>query len=141
MHYYTLDQFRVLTESGGVLGVTLRAVGSSFCIEAETRRGEAVLVPQRSKNPRRFTDPRRALALLRDLGIREAKIDTKNWRPEQVDLDKVSRPDRAEAMRSTYDAADLKRTLEERAKIAADPNTAWIEHDDLFDRLEARYAR
>jgi hypothetical protein len=117
MQHYTLDQFRALSESGGVIGVTLRGNGGSFYIEAETRRGEAVLVPQRSKSPRRFPDPRKALALLRELGICEAKIDARDWRPEQLDLEKASRPDRKEQMKGVNEALEHDRWFREQVEI------------------------
>jgi hypothetical protein len=63
-----------------------------------------VLITTREKKPRAFADPRRALLLLRDLGVREAKVDTKLWRPEEADLLRPVRPDRAEAMRQLFDS-------------------------------------
>lgn len=117
MQHYTLDQFRVLSESGGVIGVTLRGNGGSFYIEAETRGGEAVLVPQRSKNPRRFPDPRKALTLLRELGIREARIDARNWRPEQLELEKTPRPDRKAQMKEVHAVLEHDRWFREQVEI------------------------
>lgn len=141
MQQLTLEQFRATVESGGVMAVTLKAQGAAFAVQAETRRGgDAVLVDSRRKQPRLFVDPRKAMLLLRDMGIRNAKLDTESWRPEQASLLKVSRPDSSLQMKAAHEAADLKRVLEARIKAANDPATIWHDHDDLFDRLEASLA-
>jgi glutathione S-transferase len=40
---------------------------------------------------RRFTDPRKALLLLRELGIRDAHIEAQQWRPEDQAFERVVR--------------------------------------------------
>lgn len=137
MQHYTLDQFRALSESGGVIGVTLRGNGGSFYIEAETRRGDAVLVPMRGKNPRRFADPRRALSLLRDLGIREARIDARNWRPEQLELEKVSRPDRSEQMKAAHEALSHTDWLREKLARSAADTRPRVSHEQVMSEAQA----
>ena len=140
MQQLTLEQFRATVEAGGVLSVTLKARGAAFALQAETRRGVAVLVDSRRKQPRMFVDPRKAMILLRDLGISNAKLDAEAWRPEQAGLLKASRPDSAAQMKAAHEAADLKRVLEARIKAADDSNTVWIGHDEVFNRLEASLA-
>ncbi len=140
MQQLTLEQFRATVEAGGVLAVTLKAQGAAFAVQAETRRGDAILVDSRRKQPRMFVDPRKAMLLLRDLGIRNAKLDAGDWRPEQASLLKASRPDSSAQMKAAHEAADLKRILDERIREANDPNAVWIGHDEVFDRLEASLA-
>lgn len=136
MHNLTLDQFRTTLETGGVLSVSLVAQDGEFHIEAETRRGNAVLTKARSKEFRQFRNVTKALALLRELGVREAKVDTRNWRPEQASLRKSSRPDRSAQMKAAHEAADLKRTLEARILEANNPATVWHGHEAVFNELE-----
>lgn len=107
MRHLNLDQFRTTTETGGVLSVSVVADGGMFHIEAETRRGHAVLTKARGSDLRRFRDITKAMGLLRELGIREARIDTKNWHPEQAATGRVTRPDRALAMRQAYESAEI----------------------------------
>lgn len=140
MRHLTLDQLRTTTETGGVLSVSIVAQGGVFHIEAETRKGGAVLTKARSPDLRLFRDATKALALLRELGIREARVDTRNWRPEQADPGRPIRPDRSQSMKAAHEAAELKRTLEAALREADDPNTAWYGHDQLFDELEAGLA-
>lgn len=140
MQNLTLDQFRTVTEAGGLLSVSLVAQGGSFHVEAETRKGHAVLVKARGKALREFRNPAKAMLLLRDLGVREMRTDTRQWQPEQAEMSAYSRPDRTQVMNEALEAADLKRTLEARIKQADDPNTVWVDHDQFFDELEASLA-
>ena len=140
MQNLTLDQFRTVTEAGGLLSVSLVAKGGSFHVEAETRKGHAVLVKARGNALREFRNPAKAMMLLRDLGVREMRTDTRQWQPEQAEMSAYSRPDRTQAMNEALEAADLKRTLEARIKEADDPNAVWHDAEDVFAELEARYA-
>jgi hypothetical protein len=80
----TLDQLRAMVEGGAVLSVTLEATGADFSVKVETRKGDAILVLTNQPNKSRtFADPRKALLLLRELGIRKASVDATRWQPEQ----------------------------------------------------------
>lgn len=84
-HFFTLQQLRATTQAGGVSGVVLKAQGDAFFIEIEMRSGHhAVLVTARSKEPRRFKNPMRALAILRDIGIVNGRFDLSLYAPEQL---------------------------------------------------------
>lgn len=134
MQTLTLEQFRATVDTGCILSVVLKAIGAGFAIQAETRRGDVVLVDTRKKQPRVFGDPRRALALLREMGIRKAAIDAVDWRPEQADLLRPSRPDKAAALKATHEAAAydkwFRAEVEEAIKEADDPNTKWMSNED-----------
>ena len=104
MQTLNLEQLKVTTLAGGVTGITLRGDGAAFVISIQTQRGEAVMVTNR-KQPRRFADPRKALQLLRGLGLNECRINATNWQSERLAADKVSRPDRSLALKAAHDAA------------------------------------
>ncbi|BBP02278.1 hypothetical protein [Sulfuriferula nivalis] len=140
MHKLDLDAFRTTLETGGILSVSLVAQGGAFHVEAETRRGDAVLTKSRSTVLREFRNVQRATLLLRELGVREFSVDTKNWRPEQADIGRATRPDRAAVLREALAAAEIQRSLDAAIKQADDPNTVWVAHDDLFDAIEADLA-
>jgi hypothetical protein len=140
MQNLTLDQFRTVTEAGGLLSVSLVAQGGSFHVEAETRKGHAVLVKARGSVLREFRNPAKAMLLLRDLGVREMRTDTRQWQPEQSEHSAYSRPDRTQAMNEAFEAADLKRTLEARIKQADSPDAVWYDAEDVFDEIEASLA-
>ena len=82
----TLDQLRAAIDSGGVRSVRLVGQDREFLIVAERRiGGDATLSLTRQRmEPRRFVDATKAALLLRDLGIRQFEVQTKDWRPEQA---------------------------------------------------------
>lgn len=136
MQTLTLEQLRASNEAGGVLGVTLKAQGPAFLVSVETRRGEMVMVTAR-KHPRRFVDPRRAMLLLRELGIRELDIDAKEWRPEEIDFEKRSRPDAATQMKAAHEALSHTDWLRDKlARSAADPRPR-VSHQQVMNKAQA----
>jgi hypothetical protein len=140
MQNLTLEQFRATVESGGVMSVVLKAQGAAFAIQAETRRGDAVLVDTRKKLPRLFGDLRKALALLREMGIRTAAVDAEAWQPDQVNSLRASRPDKSAKLKAAHEAAALKRLLDERIALADAPDAVWLAAEDVFAELEAVHA-
>lgn len=113
----TLSQFRTTVEAGGILSVTLKGQGPGFAILGKTRRGEAVLIDQRKKQPRLFADLRKALGLLRELGIRKASVDAEAWQPEQADILRPSRPDRSAQLKAAHEAAEHDRWFRAQVEI------------------------
>lgn len=134
MQTLTLEQLRATTDAGGVLGVTLQAQGPAFLIKIETRRGDRLLATTRNREPRKFVDPRKAMLLLRDLGIRDMRIDGAQWRPEEADLEKTARPDRAQAMKQAHEAAAHDKWFREQVaqglEEADDPATVWVSQEE-----------
>ncbi|MFH1493832.1 MAG: hypothetical protein ABIG70_03450 [Pseudomonadota bacterium] len=137
MQTMNLEQLRASTEAGGVLGVTLKAEGAAFYVNIETRRGEAVMVKAKSKEPRKFADPRKAMLVLRELGIRELRIDGSQWRPEERELDRMHRPDRSAALKSAHEAKAYTDWAQEKvATSLADPAPS-VAHDPLMKDAQA----
>ena len=145
MDHLTLDQLRTSTETGAVLGVTLRASGAGFFLCAETRRGESTLITTRDKKPRRFVDSGKALRLLQALGIETATVNLTDWRPDEIEFERKPRPDRAVAMRETFDAAAHDRAfradVEAALREADDPATKWVPHDKVMAKLDRKVAK
>jgi hypothetical protein len=121
MQLLTLEQLRATQDAGGVLSVTLRGEGAAFEIQIETRRGLAKLVKARKARTdpeaRRFADPRKALLLLRELGISEARIDSQQWRPEDQ-FERATRPDRAAHMKAAHEALSHTEWLQDKVDAA-----------------------
>lgn len=114
-HFFTLQQLRATTQAGGVSGVVLKAQGDAFFIEIEMRSGQhAVLVTARSKEPRRFKNPLRALAILREIGIVNGRFDLSLYAPEQLN--------------TTYQSAgsDLFTTALKTAHAIAQPHASAV---------------
>ena len=139
MQTMNIDQLRATAAAGGVTGATLKADGSVFFLSIETRNGgSAVVVTSRGRDghppqPRKFIDPRKAMMLLRELGIQQLQIDGSEWRPDEGSLDR-SRPDRADAMKATHSARAHDQWFRSHVEAgnleADDPHTQWVAHDD-----------
>ena len=104
MYTLNLEQLKAATLTGGVTDITLRGDGAAFIVSVQTQRGDAVMVTSR-KQPRRFADPRKALQLLRGIGLNECRINATDWHPEAHALEKVARPDRSAALKAAHEAA------------------------------------
>lgn len=101
---FSLEQLKAAAQAGGVVGITLRGDGAAFVVNVQTQRGQAVMVTSRHQ-PRRFADPRKALQVLRGIGLTDCRIDTAQWRPEDSALEKTARPDRSLALKAAHEAA------------------------------------
>lgn len=144
MQFLTLEQLRKTHETGAVQGVTLRAEGASFEVQIETLRGVFALVKARRSSAaaevRRFADPRKALLLLRGLGIQEAHIDGTAWRPADQAAERRSRPDRAVALKAAHAALSHSDWIQEkvaasRASLADGSNPRISAHE--WEQLRA----
>lgn len=99
MKIISQEQLRAIHHAGGVTHVTLAAKGGLFFIRVATQSGETVTLSKaRSRDPRGFIDPRKAMILLRDMGIAVGQFDSSAWDPKHRDLSKL-RPERAKEMR------------------------------------------
>ena len=146
MHKLDLEAFRTTLDTGGILSVSLVGQGGSFHVTAETRRGDAVLTKARSTVMREFRDVQRATVLLRELGVREFSVDTKNWRPEQADIGRATRPDKSVHMKAAHEAVAYNAWLTEKVMASrqglADGSNERITPDAWGKiRAEKRLAR
>ncbi len=119
MQTLNLEQLKATTLAGGVIGITLRGDGAAFVVNVQTQRDEAILVTSR-KQPRRFADPRKALQMLRGVGLHECRINTAQWRPEDSALEKTTRPDRSAALKAAHDAAEYDRWFHAKVQASMD---------------------
>lgn len=138
MQNFTLEQFRATNAAGGVLSVTLRGDGAGFEMQIETRRGVAKLVKARDKSEtRRFLDPRKALLLLRDLGIGEVQINSQDWRPDDHETERKPRPDRSAAMKAAHEALSHTDWLREKLAKSAASSIPGVPHEQVMDKAQA----
>ena len=141
MQTMTLEQLRATTDAGGVLGVTLRAEGGAFYVNIETLRGEAVFVNTREKRPRKFIDPRKAMMLLREIGLCSMHVNAEQWRPEEIESERRPRPDASELLKKKHQAADYDtwfRNSVEGALVKADsPDAIWVTSEDMKSRSQS----
>jgi hypothetical protein len=136
----TLDQLRAAGAAGGIASVTLRAEGADFYVRVLTvNGGERVLVKTRSREPRGFADPRKALMLLREAGVDTARVEAEAWTPGTAK--RAARPDRAEALRRTHATAEhdawFRREVEAGLAEAAEEGAVFVSQEEA----EADWAR
>jgi hypothetical protein len=138
----TLDvsQATAAAQSGGVLSAMLKAEGGAFYVELETRTaGTAVLVTSNNRRPRAFRNPVKALEVIRELGLQTGRFSLEAWRPDEVEFERQSRPDRADAMKATHaSAAAYDRWVRQQLQEAVDDPRPPIAHEDVMKRAEAR---
>lgn len=130
MSSLTFDQLRTVSLAGGVLGVSLQAIGDAFFVRVTTRNNtQATLSRARSTESRAFRNPTLAIALLHKLGITVGSFDATQWTPG-LSSSRRTRPDRAEAMQQAKTALANDQWF--RAQVvqglaeADDPNTPWL---------------
>ncbi len=141
MQTLSLDQLRAATQAGGIASVTLKAEGGAFVVTVVTRSGDdGLLVTTRSREPRRFTDLRKAMRLLREMGIASVQVDTTHWNPDEP-MAGTPRPDRSAAMKHAHEAAAHDRwfrsQVEEALREADDPATVTIPHEEVTAEMKA----
>jgi len=145
MQTLTLEQLRATARAGGVASVTLKAEGGAFLVTVATRSGgDGLLITTRAKEPRRFADPRKAMLLLREMGIATARFDTSHWHPDKTSTG-APRPDRAVAMKRAHEAAAHDRwfraQVEEGLREASDRATVTLPHARVMKDMKATIDR
>ena len=145
MQTLSLDQLRAATRAGGVTSVTLKAEGGTFVVAVATRNGDdGLLVTTRAKQPRRFTDLRKAMLLLREMGITSVLVDATHWNPDEA-VAGTPRPDRSEALKRAHEAAAHDRwfrtQVQEALREADDPATVGIPHEQVMAEMKAAIDR
>jgi hypothetical protein len=140
----TLDvsQATAAAEAGGVLNAVLRADGAQFFIELETRTaGTAVLVTSNNRRPRAFRNPIKALEVIRDLGVQNGRFSLEAWRPDEAEVDRQSRPDRAEAMKQTHsNAAAYEKWFREQVQESLDDPRPNVPHAQVQKEMADKKA-
>jgi hypothetical protein len=145
MQTLSLDQLRAATRVGGVTSVTLRAEGGTFVVAVGTRSGEeGFLVATRTRQARHFRDLRKALLLLREIGITTVQVDATDWKPDEA-VAGTPRPDRSQALKRAHEAAAHDRwfraQVEEALREADDPATVGIPHEEVMADMKAAIDR
>jgi hypothetical protein len=140
----TLDvsQATAAAQAGGVLNAVLRADGGQFFIELETRTaGTAVLVTSNNRRPRAFRNPIKALAVIRELGLQNGRFSLEAWRPDEAELERASRPDRAEAMKQTHsNAAAYEKWFREQVQESLGDSRPNVPHAQVQNEMADKKA-
>jgi hypothetical protein len=137
MQTLTLSQLRATTDAGGISGVTVKAQGGRFFVQILTRKGDAVLSKTRSAEPRCFANPFQAINLLRNIGIMSGAYDVSQYSPHQKEITRT-RPDRAEAMKRTHEAASHDAWFREQVAASVDDPAPSVDDEDARQMFARR---
>lgn len=134
----TLDvsQARAAVEIGGILAANIRPHGSRFYVEFETRQGPAVLVATNTRKPRAFS-PLKAFEAVRELGLDGGRYTLASWRPDEAEVDKPRRPDRAQAMKRVHEAAAYDKWFRGQVKASMEDERPNVPHDQVMEQVQA----
>ncbi len=134
----SLDQFRGAFRAGGLRSVGVTAAGGVFYVTAEPQSGGRItLATTRGKQPRRFRDPGKAIALLHAMGAHRVDV--------QAAMAARTRPDTAERQRRAHEAAShaawFRAEVEQALREADDPATEWLSDEAVKTRSAEYRAR
>lgn len=140
MKTFTIDQVRSAVASGGVLSANLRPVGSMFALEFETRNGTAMLIAAVSKQVRRFGNPAKAFEIVRDLGLEGGRYSVAQWRPDERETDRPTRPDKSATLKAAHEAAAYDKWFRGQVQEAIDDPRPSVPHDQVVAEWNAERA-
>lgn len=123
---------RELVDAGTVCRVTLVGQTGGFAVIARYGMQERTLAAK-TGTPRLFASIDSAARELRTIGIAAFEVDAANFAPS--DLLRRRRPDRAEAMKAMYRAAEhnawFREQVHEAIAEADAPNATWAPHSAI----------
>lgn len=118
-----------LVEAGALRGAHVVGQPGGWSLRVEYGAAERALAAQRSRQVRVFRRMETLVSYLKDVGIERFDVDAADYEAEGG----KSRPDRAEAMRRTHEAAAHDKWFREQVEAAVteadDPNAEWVPHE------------
>lgn len=118
-----------LVEAGALRGAHVVGQPGGWSLRVKYGAVERSLAAQRSRQVRVFRRMETLVSYLKDVGIERFDVDAADYEAEGG----KSRPDRAEAMRRTHEAAAHHKWFREQVEAAVaegdDPNTEWVPHE------------
>ncbi len=137
MKTITLQQLRTFAPLND-LSIVVKAEGNNFVVYIVMSKDKVLLAKARSTEPRRFGNPFQAMTLLHEAGITQGTYDMNEYSAD-TESSTRTRPDRKEALKRTHEAAAHDQWFREQVKAALkeadDPNTQWIPHDVIKEKL------
>lgn len=133
-----LTALRTHVDSGSVRRATILGQKGGWGVVLHVGTTEFVLAASRSRQPRLFATTDSAIKALRAIGIGRFEVDTAHYEPGRL---RRARPEVAAANRQLHEDAaqtawvrsELQKSLDKMERGDA----AWVEHDALWDGLEA----
>jgi hypothetical protein len=121
-----------LVEAGAVCAAHVVGQAGGWAVTVKYGTAERSLAAQRSRQIRVFKRMEKLVSYLKEVGNSRFDVDAAEYTPEGGR--DHSRPDRAEALRRTYEAAAhdkwFREQVGEAIREADDTATVWVSNDD-----------
>ncbi|KOY61584.1 hypothetical protein AM629_13270 [Photorhabdus heterorhabditis] len=124
-----------LVEAGAVRGAHIVGQPGGWAVMVRYGMHERQLAAQRSRNVRLFRKFETLVSYLKKIGIARFDVDSSNYSP---DTPNTSRPDRAEALKRTHEAAAYDAWFREQVQQAIDETGPGIPHADVKAKFAAK---
>lgn len=118
-----------LVEAGAVQSAHVIGRAGGWGVMVDYGKGERVLTAQRSHKPREFKKLDTVVAFLKELGLSRFDVDAANYDPDQVE--RVARPDRAEALKQAHEAAAYDKWLRKKVQESIEDPRPGIPHEQV----------
>lgn len=112
-------------------------MGSMFTLEFETRNGTVTLIAAVSKQVRRFGNPAKAFEIVRDLGLEGGRYSVAQWRPDEREIDRPTRPDKSAMLKAAHEAAAYDKWFRAKVQEAIDDPQPSIPHKQVMAETRA----
>ena len=127
----------MLVEAGTVRNAHVVGKPEGWSVEVRYGQNERTLIAQRGRQTRLFRRLDTLVSYLKDVGIAEFDVDATAYEPDAARA--ATRPDRAEALRKTHEAAAYDAWFREEVQMALDeaddPNTVWVSHEEVKEDM------
>jgi hypothetical protein len=140
---FTLEEFRSAVYAGAFRTIRLQGTGVNFFIEGDLRnplppdsfgQTSVTLAKARTRRPRGFRNPTRALELLWQMGVKRVEIQMQYWTANRVQENGARRPDMGVRLRRAHEAARLE-ALEAARLKEAETLREWEAERATFERV------
>jgi hypothetical protein len=128
--------------AGTVQSTHVKGQPGGWAVTVSDGRTERTLIAQRNRHMRVFKRMETLVTYLRDVGIAQFDVDAASYSPQGKHS--YGRPDRAEALRKTHEAAAhdkwFREQVEEAVRQADSPDAVWISNEEVEARWEVKRA-
>uniref|UniRef100_UPI0036DC076D hypothetical protein n=1 Tax=Photorhabdus sp. RM322S TaxID=3342825 RepID=UPI0036DC076D len=126
-----------LVEAGAVRGAHIVGQPGGWTVMVCYGMYERPLAAQRSRNVRLFRKFETLVSYLKKIGIARFDVDSSNYTPDTLNTSTSRRPDRAEALKRTHEAAAYDAWFREQVQQAID-EPGGIPHADVKAKFAAK---
>ncbi|AKH63520.1 hypothetical protein GPY51_07960 [Photorhabdus laumondii subsp. laumondii] len=126
-----------LVEAGAVKGAHIVGQPGGWAVMVRYGMHERPLAAQRSRNVRLFRKFETLVSYLKKIGIARFDVDSSNYAPAPPNTS-TRRPDRAEALKRTHEAAAYDAWFREQVQQAIDEPGPGIPHTDVKAKFAAK---